>query len=86
MSATKPLPWPKAAIWEKKAVVSKYEADCLVASILGLDPPEKPAVDELLTAKELAAILKVAPSTVVLRLRQHRKQEAAESADEDRAA
>jgi DNA-directed RNA polymerase specialized sigma24 family protein len=79
MSAAKPR-WPKPRIWEKKAVVSRWEANCMVAQILGLPLPERPAVDELLTARELAAILKVAPSTVVLRLRQAR-QAAADSPD-----
>jgi hypothetical protein len=86
MSAAKPR-WPQARIWEKRAVVSKYEADCLVASILELPLPPRPEKDELLTARELAAILKVAPSTVVLRLRQARQaREAAEAPDQVRAA
>jgi hypothetical protein len=87
MSAAKPR-WPAPVIFAKKFLVSRHQADCLICDLLGVPRPERPAVDELITATELAEKLKCSPDTVVRQLRQARQAAAAESADEapDRAA
>ncbi len=79
-------PWPKPTIFEKKFVVSAWEAGCMVADILGVPHPPRPAVDELLTAKELAAKLKCSPETAVRRLRARAAADLPADAPEDRAA
>ncbi len=79
MSAAKPR-WPQPVVFERKFLVSGWEADCLVASILGLPAPARPEKDELLTARELAAKVKCAPETAVRRLRASLRQGAAADA------
>jgi hypothetical protein len=82
---TAKLRWPEPVIVAKKFLVSRHQADCLICDLLGVPRPERPEVDELLTATELAEKLKCKPDTVVRALRQARRAAAA-APDQDRAA
>jgi hypothetical protein len=83
MSARPLIPEPKR--WGKRNLWDRWEVDVWFADVFGRPKPPKPEKIELVTAEELAELLRITPRALKDRLREAR-QAAADAPEQDRAA
>jgi hypothetical protein len=76
LSAPKPR-WPAPVIFAKKFLITEWQADCLIADLIGAPKPSRPPRDQLLTAAEVALRLRCRPDTVIRELRLARRRQLA---------